>query len=84
MNVQDAAQEIMNRNVVNIFRIQSAEQDVINYIVAANGHFIPASCIFKVALKKLKTQKDYKFYDILNTFVKYKLNEFTVSVSELI
>ena len=113
MNVQDAAQEIMNRNVVNIFRIQSAEQDVINYIVAANGHFIPASCIFKVALNKLKTQQDYKFYDILNTkpiaykkqdddddyvdtsrlkidtmsanrFVKYKLNEFTVSVSELI
>ncbi|MBR4890119.1 MAG: hypothetical protein IKU15_02230 [Clostridia bacterium] len=53
MNIADAATAIMDKNIVNLFRIASAEQDVINYLVSANGHFIPASCIFKVALKKL-------------------------------
>ena len=116
MNIADAATAIMDKNIVNLFRIASAEQDVINYLVSANGHFIPASCIFKVALKKLQNNKDYKFYDVLDARpwdykkqygmsskdwvdasqlviedlmkskrpVKYKINEFTVSVSELV
>lgn len=116
MNIEDAATALMDKNIVNLFRIASAEQDVINYLVSANGHFIPASCIFRVALKKLQNNKDYRFYDVLDARpwdykkqygrsskdwvdasqlviddlmkskrpVKYKINEFTVSVSELV
>lgn len=111
MDISSAAEAIMNKNIVNIFRIESAEQQVINYLVSANGHFIPASCIFKVALKKLKNNESYRFYEVLDAkpwdfekqygefvdtsklkiddlmrqrkSVKYKLNEFTVSVNEL-
>lgn len=116
INIEDAATALMDKNIVNLFRIASAEQDVINYLVSANGHFIPASCIFRVALKKLQNNKDYRFYDVLDARpwdykkqygrsskdwvdasqliiddlmkskrpVKYKINEFTVSVSELV
>jgi len=44
-SIEEAAESIMNNNLTSVLRITSAGFDTTNYVIAANGHFIPASCI---------------------------------------
>lgn len=61
----EAADVLMKHNLGSFLRITSAEQDVVNYIIAANGHYIPASCIYQFALKRMvgydENRKKYNY-----------------------
>ena len=64
-NLNTIATNIMNKNISSVLRITGAGFDITNYIIAANGHYIPASCVFQYA-KKLLIKDQKKLYDVLN------------------
>lgn len=64
-NLNTIATNIMNKNISSVLRITGAGFDITNYIIAANGHYIPASCVFQYA-KKLLVKDQKKLYDVLN------------------
>lgn len=69
-SIEEVAESIMNNNLTSVLRITSAGFDTTNYIIAANGHFIPASCILQYARQKLEKaikKGDHSIiYDIYN------------------
>lgn len=67
--IKRIAEFVMNANIPAILRIESAGFDIVNYIIAANGHFIPASCILQYALTRILDAKKAqdKLYEIKNT-----------------
>lgn len=69
-----AARGIMNKNIAQVFRITSIDTDVINYIIVANGHYIPASCIFQYAAEELINDRgwDYKFFSVIPGNITYE------------
>lgn len=89
-SIEDAAKDIMDNNLTNILRITSAGFNTTNYIIAANGHFIPASCILQYARRKLqdalKKGKTNVIYDIYNTaplpYVTRKITPRTIGDTE--
>ncbi len=64
------ATTLMDNNVGKILRIEGQGSDIKNYLIVANGHYIPASCIFTYALQKIKDNDNHTknlFYSITNT-----------------
>ena len=60
----------MDNNVDKLLRLEGQGSDTINYLIVANGHYIPASCIFGYALDKIKEDEGRMnniFYSLENT-----------------
>lgn len=69
-DIKKVARALMDNNISSILRITGQGFKEINYIIAANGHFIPASCVFQFAKYELDN-KSSKLFDITNTKFKY-------------
>lgn len=81
------ATTLMDNNVGKLLRIEGQGSDIKNYLIVANGHYIPASCIFTYALQKIKDNDNHikdLFYNITNTglfpFESRKENTTTMTV----
>ena len=74
--LKEVAYNVMAENVLNVFRITSQEQDTINFLAAANGHYIPASCIFVAAQQKLLKDGWYPFEVANAVELDYKTQEY--------
>lgn len=57
-DLKTMASTIMENNVAKLLRIEGQGSETINYIIAANGHYIPASCIFDYAIQKLQKNEE--------------------------
>lgn len=69
-NLEYMATTLMDNNVGKLLRIEGQGSDIKNYLIVANGHYIPASCIFTYALQKIKNNDNHTkdlFYSITNT-----------------
>ena len=69
-DLETIATTIMDNNVGKLLRLEGQGSDTINYLIVANGHYIPASCVFAYALEKIKEDQgrvDNIFYSIQNT-----------------
>lgn len=67
-NLSDMAKYIMSYNITSILRITGGQGqlDLINYLIAANGHFIPASAVLQYAYNEI-INSGYKLFEIKNT-----------------
>lgn len=81
------ATTLMDNNIGKLLRIEGQGSDIKNYLIVANGHYIPASCIFTYALQKIKDNDNHTkdlFYNITNTglfpFESRKENTTTMTV----
>ena len=69
-DLEKIATTIMDNNVDKLLRLEGQGSDTINYLIVANGHYIPASCIFGYALDKIKEDEGRMnniFYSLENT-----------------
>lgn len=69
-NLEKIATTIMDNNVEKLLRLETQGSDTINYLIVANGHYIPASCIFAYALEKIQKDEGRTnniFYTLKNT-----------------